>query len=749
MSRAQHGRGCPCLLLLLLLPWLLPAASALHANIWHSPAPHPSVSPDIRVFGPRISPAFSPRALSPESPGILVHPPSHRHHKRSHHAPPPSSALPPEGCSSTICAEPMSSTPIGSPCGCVLPLSVIVDIDVAPYLLFMHTAELEVEVAAGTFLKQSQVKIMAAIPSVQDDQKTRVTFYLVPLREHFDSYTAYLISDRFWHKKVQINSSIFGDYDVINITYPGLGPAPPAMSSLTSGPTGSGEDPITANVKPQKKKFDTWIIVVVSGSSLTLIVACLGLIILLVKWKKLKRLHEAGSPAITQAVKIRYGGRSMSTSLVSSASASMFSTVATCAASVKTFSLAQLEKATDGFSSRRVLGQGGFGRVYHGTMEDGNEIAVKMLTREDRSGDREFIAEVEMLSRLHHRNLVKLIGICIERTKRGLVYELIRNGSVESHLHGADKDKGMLNWDVRMKIALGAARGLAYLHEDSNPHVIHRDFKASNILLEEDFTPKVTDFGLAREATNGIHPISTRVMGTFGYVAPEYAMTGHLLVKSDVYSYGVVLLELLSGRKPVGMSDTSMDPENLVTWARPLLCNKEGLERLIDPSLNGNFNFDNVAKVASIASVCVHNDPSQRPFMGEVVQALKLIYNDAEEAAGGDSYSHRESSCDPDDDDRQGGFVFDSCGSGSWWHSGTSGRLDYRNSSPFINMEYSSGRIETRQERDDPYSAASTGAAHVQNATLQSRSAPLRMKKLSPPHCSRGSFSEHGRRPRH
>jgi serine/threonine protein kinase len=222
-------------------------------------------------------------------------------------------------------------------------------------------------------------------------------------------------------------------------------------------------------------------------------------------------------------------------------------------------------------------------------------------------------------------------------------------------------------------------------------------------------------------------------------------MTGHLLVKSDVYSYGVVLLELLSGRKPVGMSDTSMDPENLVTWARPLLCNKEGLERLIDPSLNGNFNFDNVAKVASIASVCVHNDPSQRPFMGEVVQALKLIYNDAEEA-GGDSYSHRESSCDPDDD-RQGGFVFDS-GSGSWWHSGASGHLDYRDNSPFINMEYSSGRIEARQERDDPNLVASTGF-HVQKPALQSRSAPLRTKKLSPSQWSRGSFSEHGRPPRH
>ncbi|KAF7092028.1 hypothetical protein CFC21_094550 [Triticum aestivum] len=739
------GRRGGLLFLLLRLLLLLPAAaSALHANIQPSPSPHPSNPPEARVFGPRISPAFSPAELSPRSPGIAVH--SHKHHRRRHHAPPPSLSLPPEaGCSSTVCTEPLSSTPIGSPCGCVLPLSVIVDIAVAPYLLFMHTAELEVEVAAGTFLKQSQVKIMAAIPSVQDDQKTRVTFYLVPLREHFDRYTASLISDRFWNKKVQINSSVFGAYEVINITYPGLGPAPPAMSSLTSGPPGNGEYPITADVHHQKKKLDSWIIVVVAGSSLVLIMGCIALIILIVKLKRFKRFHEAGNPVITPSVKRRHGGRSQSTSLVSSASASMLSTVATCAASVKTFSLAQLEKATDGFSSRRVLGQGGFGRVYHGTMDDGNEIAVKMLTREDRSGDREFIAEVEMLSRLHHRNLVKLIGICTERGKRCLVYELIRNGSVESHLHGADKDKGMLNWDVRMKIALGAARGLAYLHEDSNPHVIHRDFKGSNILLEDDFTPKVTDFGLAREATNGINPISTRVMGTFGYVAPEYAMTGHLLVKSDVYSYGVVLLELLSGRKPVGMSD-NMDPENLVTWARPLLGNREGLERLIDPSLNGNYNFDNVAKVASIASVCVHSDPSQRPFMGEVVQALKLIYNDAEEAVG-DSYSHRESSCDPDDD-LPAGFIFDS-GSGSWWNSGASGCLDYRNPSPFINMEYSSGRIEARQEREgDPYSVVSTGG-RVQKPAPQSRSAPLQIRKLSPSHWSRGSFSEHGRRPRH
>ncbi|KAG8060713.1 hypothetical protein GUJ93_ZPchr0002g23632 [Zizania palustris] len=687
--------------------------------------------------------------MSPESTGVAVHPPSHRHHRIPHHAHSPSpSLLPQAGCTDN-CSEPMTTTPIGSPCGCVLPISVIVDLDVAPYLLFMHIAELEVEVAAGTFLKQSQVKIMAAIQSIQDDQKTRVTIYLVPLREQFDSYTASLISDRFWNNKTRINSSIFGDYKVINITYPGLRFSPSSLPETYHGsdPTGTGEDPITVDWHHRKsKKLDSWIIVVVSGSSLTLIVACLGLVILLVKWMKLKQLHQTVSPATTPAVNRRYGGRSaLSVSMISSASASMLSAVATCTTSVKTFSLAQLKNATDGFNSKRVLGQGGFGRVYHGTMDDGNEIAVKLLTREDRGGDREFIAEVEMLSRLHHRNLVKLIGICIEQNKRCLVYELIRNGSVESHLHGADKPKDMLNWDVRIKIALGAARGLAYLHEDSNPHVIHRDFKASNILLEEDFTPKVTDFGLAREATNGTLPISTRVMGTFGYVAPEYAMTGHLLVKSDVYSYGVVLLELLSGRKPVSMSDTN-GPQNLVTWARPLLCHKEGLERLIDPSLNGNFKFDDVAKVASIASMCVHTDPSQRPFMGEVVQALKLVYNDAEEACD-DSYSHRDSSCDQDDD-YHGPLVLDSC-SGSWWNrsSNPSGGLDNRISVPAITMEYSSGRIE--EVHDHPRSAVSMGA-HVQSPAPQNRSGPIRTKKnLASFYRSRGSFSEHGQLPRH
>ncbi|KAK8940033.1 Receptor-like serine/threonine-protein kinase ALE2 [Platanthera guangdongensis] len=204
---------------------------------------------------------------------------------------------------------------------------------------------------------------------------------------------------------------------------------------------------------------------------------------------------------------------------------------------------------------------------------------------------------------------------------------------------GVDKEIAPLDWPARLKIALGAARGLAYLHEDSSPRVIHRDFKSSNILLEYDFTPKVSDFGLARSALDeGEQHISTRVMGTFGYVAPEYAMTGHLLVKSDVYSYGVVLLELLTGRKPVDLSQPP-GQENLVSWARPLLTQAE---RIVDPTLESSCSHDSILKVMAIASMCVEPEVSHRPFMGEVVQALRLVCSESEERSNGGSSSVKE-----------------------------------------------------------------------------------------------------------
>ena len=228
---------------------------------------------------------------------------------------------------------------------------------------------------------------------------------------------------------------------------------------------------------------------------------------------------------------------------------------------------------------------------------------------------------------------------------------------------------------------------------------------------------------------------------TCRYVAPEYAMTGHLLVKSDVYSYGVVLLELLSGRKPVDMSQPP-GQENLVTWARPLLTVREGLEQLVDPCLAGNYDFDNVGKVAAIASMCVHPEVTHRPFMGEVVQALKLIYNDKDETCG-DCCSQKESS-GPDSELRADLDPSDS----SWWNAGgITPRLTYGHSTPFmVTMEYSSGPLEEMENR--PFSASSLGVEEGPSLqiTLGNRSGPLRTIRSKPRfyRLKRGSMSEDG-----
>ncbi|XP_020213059.1 receptor-like serine/threonine-protein kinase ALE2 [Cajanus cajan] len=690
--------------------------------------------------GPSSAPVPSP---SYQGHHVTPRPRHHYHHHRRHNmrphvvAPPPSKD---QACGQ-ICTDPLTSTPFGSPCGCVFPMKVRLTLDVAPFAVFPVMTELENEIALGTYLEQSQVKIMGATADSQNQERTIVDINLVPLGEKFDNTTAALTYERFWHKKVPLNRSLFGDYAVVYIIYPGMPSSPPYGSLTGSGPSQSvdGILPVSANFVSKNQKMSLRTIIIIGLSSFVLLLVLVGAFSIILKWRKTRRPSSAVGPAFTSSLNKRSGlGSMLSSSIASSTSVSLMSTMATSILSAKTFSLSELEKATDKFNSKRVLGEGGFGRVYSGTLEDGAEVAVKLLTRDNQNGDREFIAEVEMLSRLHHRNLVKLIGICIEGRRRCLVYELVRNGSVESHLHGDDKIKGMLDWEARMKIALGAARGLAYLHEDSNPRVIHRDFKASNVLLEDDFTPKVSDFGLAREATEGSNHISTRVMGTFGYVAPEYAMTGHLLVKSDVYSYGVVLLELLTGRKPVDMSQPQ-GQENLVTWARPLLTSREGLEQLVDPSLAGSYNFDDMAKVAAIASMCVHPEVTQRPFMGEVVQALKLIYNDTDETCG-DCCSQKDSSA------RESDFRGDLAPSdSSWWNAGgVTPRLTYGQASSFITMEYSSGPLEEMDNR--PFSTSSLIGDEMSLPIKHgNRSGPLRTvrSKLSL-HRFTGSRSEHG-----
>ncbi|XP_043704517.1 receptor-like serine/threonine-protein kinase ALE2 isoform X2 [Telopea speciosissima] len=637
-----------------------PSASAVKSpfpSIEKSGSPEPMQSPTVpsgQTERPLLPPKVSPRRPSPRNPLMPI--------------PSPVRALPPpppnQDCTSLTCTEPLTNTPPGSPCGCVWPIQVGVRLSVALYTFFPLVSELAEEIAAGVFMKQSQVRIMGANAANQQPEKTIVLIDLVPLGEKFDNTTAILTFEKFWHKQVTIKTSFFGDYEVLYVRYPGLPPSPPlASSSIGTADAGpySGRDnngraikPLGVDVRRRRKGGlgGSMIAIIVLSSSIVMVL-CIGAAWLLL----FKCRDHTSQPALIPSTLVPSlakpsgaPGYMLFGSGPSSASLSFGSSIATYTGSAKTFSAAEIERAANNFDPSRILGEGGFGRVYKGILDDGINVAVKVLKRDDQQGGREFLAEVEMLSRLHHRNLVKLIGICTEDNIRCLVYELIPNGSVESHLHGVDKEVAPLDWGARMKIALGAARGLAYLHEDSSPRVIHRDFKSSNILLEHDFTPKVSDFGLARTALDeGNKYISTRVMGTFGYVAPEYAMTGHLLVKSDVYSYGVVLLELLTGRKPVDMSQPQ-GQENLVAWARPLLTSKEGLEMIIDPALGPSVSFDSVAKVAAIASMCVQPEVSHRPFMGEVVQALKLVCNecDGTKEMGSESYSQENLSFDMD-----------------------------------------------------------------------------------------------------
>ncbi|KAJ6435262.1 hypothetical protein OIU84_000456 [Salix udensis] len=601
-----------------------------------SPTPSPSqtaASGWTKV--PVLSPKASPSGFSSRTPKVPPLPPLHT-------LPPPP---PNEDCSTTVCTEPYTNTPPGSPCHCVLPMQVGLGVSVALYTFFPLVSELAQEIAAGIFMKQSQVRIIGANAPNRQPEKTIVLINLVPLGERFDNTTAFLTYQRFWHKQVVINPSFFGDYEVLYVRYLGLPPSPPMASSgiaiIDDGPY-SGNDNNPGMIKPlgvdvhKRKRKDGLTggiiaIIALSGSVALVLFSAVAWVLLFKHRDHASQPASVLQPLPPSVVKPSGIAGSLIGSGLSSASLSFASSIPAYTGSAKTFSLSDIERATSSFDASRIIGEGGFGLVYSGVLEDGTKVAVKVLKRNDQQGGREFLAEVEMLNRLHHRNLVKLIGICTEECSCSLVYELIENGSVESHLHGVDKESA-LNWDARIKIALGAARGLAYLHEDSCPRVIHRDFKSSNILLEHDFTPKVSDFGLARTALDEENRhISTQVMGTFGYVAPEYAMTGHLLVKSDVYSYGVVLLELLTGRKPVDMSQPP-GQENLVAWARPFLTTKEGLEVIIDPTLAPDVPFDSVAKVAAIASMCVQPEVSHRPFMSEVVQALKLVSNECDEA---------------------------------------------------------------------------------------------------------------------
>lgn len=296
----------------------------------------------------------------------------------------------------------------------------------------------------------------------------------------------------------------------------------------------------------------------------------------------------------------------------------------------QTFTFRELAAATKNFKPESFIGEGGFGSVYKGRLEStGQIVAVKQLDRNGLQGNREFLVEVLMLSLLHHPNLVNLIGYCADGDQRLLVYEFMPLGSLEDHLHDLPPDKEPLDWNTRMKIAAGAAKGLEYLHDKANPPVIYRDFKSSNILLEEGFHPKLSDFGLAKLGPVGDKShVSTRVMGTYGYCAPEYAMTGQLTVKSDVYSFGVVFLELITGRKAID-GTLPHGEQNLVAWARPLFNDRRKFSKLADPRLQGRYPMRGLYQALAVASMCIQEQAATRPLIGDVVTALSYLANQA------------------------------------------------------------------------------------------------------------------------
>ncbi|OAY29675.1 probable receptor-like serine/threonine-protein kinase At4g34500 [Manihot esculenta] len=285
------------------------------------------------------------------------------------------------------------------------------------------------------------------------------------------------------------------------------------------------------------------------------------------------------------------------------------------------YSLKELEVATRGFVEENVIGEGGYGVVYRGVLEDGSVVAVKNLLNNKGQAEKEFRVEVEAIGKVRHKNLVGLVGYCAEGARRMLVYEYVDNGNLEQWLHGDEGPVSPLTWDIRMKIAIGTAKGLAYLHEGLEPKVVHRDVKSSNILLDKKWNPKVSDFGLAKLLGSESTYVTTRVMGTFGYVSPDYASTGMLNEGSDVYSFGVLLMEIITGRSPIDYSRPAGEM-NLVDWFKGMVASRR-VEEVLDPLIEVQPSPRVLKRTLLVCLRCIDLDANKRPKMGQVVHMLE------------------------------------------------------------------------------------------------------------------------------
>ncbi|KAH7669180.1 Non-specific serine/threonine protein kinase protein [Dioscorea alata] len=286
---------------------------------------------------------------------------------------------------------------------------------------------------------------------------------------------------------------------------------------------------------------------------------------------------------------------------------------------IRFFTYNELSSATNDFHPSNRIGRGGFGIVYKGVLRNGLTIAAKVLSAESKQGVNEFLTEINTISNVKHPNLVELVGCCVQGSSRILVYEYVENSSLDRALLGPKGNRCKLSWSSRSAICLGAAKGLAFLHEETRPHIVHRDIKASNILLDRNFVPKIGDFGLAKLFPDNVTHLSTRIAGTMGYLAPEYAMLGQLTKKADVYSFGVLILEIISGRS-TSKSTHSDTEQALLEWTWQLF-EEEKLTDLVDPNLK-EYPEEDVKRYIKVALFCIQAATARRPSMTQVVEML-------------------------------------------------------------------------------------------------------------------------------
>ncbi|CAA2997546.1 serine threonine- kinase [Olea europaea subsp. europaea] len=284
------------------------------------------------------------------------------------------------------------------------------------------------------------------------------------------------------------------------------------------------------------------------------------------------------------------------------------------------YSYKQLRTATNDFSPINKIGEGGFGSVYKGKIGNEKMAAIKVLSPGSTQGVKEFLTEIQVISDVQHENLVKLYGCCVQENHRILVYNYLENNSLAQTLIGGRNSSIQFSWQTRVKICVGVAKGLAYLHEEVRPPIVHRDIKASNILLDKDLSPKISDFGLAKLIPANMTHVSTRVAGTIGYLAPEYAMKGQLTRKADIYSFGVLLIEIVSGR--CNTNSRLPAEEKYILERAWQLHEKRELVSLVDIALNGDFDPEQACRFLKIGLLCTQDFPKLRPSMSTVVQML-------------------------------------------------------------------------------------------------------------------------------